>query len=158
MRVNSGDSLVVTSVQIEEAPPALGGSVKHGENAHERGELAGRQRPPLLHHQVRGARGLPARLVPFLSLPIAAGEERAAAFEGGAVEGHGDDHQQARHHQQGVSRAVGEQQPPVQLHVWGSSRDTEDVGGFCFFNLLGASPAVVSPCSGPWLRTDGVFK
>lgn len=114
MRVNSGDSLIMSSVQIEEAPPALGGSVQNRENAHERGELTGGQRPPLLHYQVRGPRGL---LVPLLRLPVAVGEECAAAFEGGAVEGHGDDHQQARHHEQGVSRAVSEQQSPVQFHV-----------------------------------------
>lgn len=119
MRVNCGHSLVVSSVQIEEAPPALHGPVQHREDAHERGELAGGHRPPLLHHQLRGARGLLARLVPVLRLPVAAGEERAAAFERGAVKGHGDDHQQARHDQQGVGRAVGEQQPPVQLHVHG---------------------------------------
>lgn len=120
MRVNSGDSLVMSSVQIEEAPPALGGPVQHREDAHERGELTGGQRPPLLHHQARGTRGLIARLVPRLRLPVAVGEQRAAAFEGGAVEGHGNDHQQARHHQQGVCRAVGEQQTPVQFHAWGS--------------------------------------
>lgn len=112
-----GDSLVMPSVQIEETPPALRRSVQHREDTHKGGELAGGQRPPLLHHQVRDVRRLPARLVAVLRPPVAAGEECAAAFERGAVEGHRHDHQQARHDQQGVSRAVGEQQPPVQLHA-----------------------------------------
>lgn len=44
--------IIVPSVQIEEAPPALRCSVQHRENTDEGGELAGRRRAPLLHHQV----------------------------------------------------------------------------------------------------------
>lgn len=145
MRVNSGDSLVMPSVEIEEAPPTLGCSVQHRENAHECGELTGGQRPPLLHHQVRRPRRLIARVLRLLRLPVAAREERAAAFEGGAVEGHGDDHQQARHHEQGVSRAVGEQQSPVQLHVkeWGATQGRERVSVCC--SGVSASPGQCVP-------------
>lgn len=107
----------MSSVQIEEGPPALRGPVQHREDAHEGGELAGCRRAPLPHHQV-GHVSLPTgHLSPVLRRPVAAGEEGAAAFEGGAAESHGDHRQQARRHREGVSRAVGQQQPPVQFHV-----------------------------------------
>lgn len=113
----SVDSLIVSSVQIKQAPPSLRCTVQHRENTDKSGELAGCRRPPLLHHQVRGVYRLSRQLGPVLGPPVAGGEECAAAFKCGAVESHGDDHQQARRHREGVSGAVGQQQPPVQLHV-----------------------------------------
>lgn len=50
--LDNSDSLVMPSVQIEEAPPALRGAVQHREDPHECGELAGGRRAPLLDHQV----------------------------------------------------------------------------------------------------------
>lgn len=117
------DSLVVPSVQIEEAPPALRCTVQHREDADKRGELAGSRRAPLLHHQVRDVPGLPRQLGSVLAPPVSGGEECAAAFESGAVESHGDDHQQARHDRQGVDRTVGQQQAPVQLHVTSQAKE-----------------------------------
>lgn len=113
-------SLVVPPVQIEEAPPALCSPVQHREDTDKRGELAGGRRAPLLHHQVGDIPRLPCsphQLGPVLGPPVAGGEECTAAFESRTIESHGDDHQQARHHRQGVGCAVGQQQPPVQLHV-----------------------------------------
>lgn len=109
--------VIMSSVQIEEAPPALRCTVQHREDTHKCGALAGSRWAPLLHHQVGDVSGLPRQLLPVLCPPVAGGEECAAAFERGAVESHGDDHQQTRHDGQGVSRAVSQQQPPVQLHV-----------------------------------------
>lgn len=113
----SVDSLVMSPMQIKEAPPALRCTVQHRENTDECGELAGSRWAPLLHHQVRDVSRLPRQLDPVLGPPVARGEERAAAFKSGAVESHGHHHQQARHDRQGVSRTVGQQQPPVQLHL-----------------------------------------
>ncbi len=96
----------MSSVQIEEAPPALRCAVQHRENTDKCGELAGCRRAPLLHHQVRDVSWLPRQLSSALRLPVAGGEECATAFKRGAVKSHGDDHQQARHNRQGVSRAV----------------------------------------------------
>lgn len=96
----------MSSVQIEEAPPALRGAVQHRENTDKCGELAGCRWAPLLYHQVRDVSGLPSQLGTVLCPPVAGGEECAAAFKSGAVESHGDDHQQARHDGQGVSRTV----------------------------------------------------
>lgn len=115
---SSGDSLVMPPMQIEEASPPLRSSVQHRENAHERDELTRCERPPLLHHQVTELSGLLRRqrgLV--LGPPVAGGEEGAAAFESGAVQSHGDDHEQSRREREGVNRTVGQQQPPVQLHL-----------------------------------------
>lgn len=111
------DSLVVSSVQIKQAPPSLRCTVQHRENTDKSGELAGCRRTPLLHHQARRVSRLPRHLGRVLGPPVAAGEECAAAFKCGAVQSHGDDHQQARRHREGVSGAVGQQQPPVQFHV-----------------------------------------
>lgn len=83
----------MSSVQIEEAPPSLRSAVQHRENAHKCGELTGRRWAPLLHHQVRGARRLAAQLGLVVRPPVAAGEECAAAFEGGAVQRHGHHHE-----------------------------------------------------------------
>lgn len=96
----------MSSVQIEEAPPALRRSVQHRENTDKRGELAGCQWAPLLHHQVRDVSRLARLFWRVFGLPVAGGEKCAAAFKSGAVESHGDDHQQTRHDRQGVSRAV----------------------------------------------------
>ena len=110
------DSLIVSPMQVEQTPPALRCPVQHRENTHERGELAGGEWPPLLHHQLGDVPRLLRRLGPALGPPVAGGEEGAAAFESGAVESHGHDHQQPRRDRQGVDRTVGQQQPPVQLH------------------------------------------
>lgn len=68
--VAQGNSLVMSSMQIEEAPPALRSSVQHRENAHKRGELASCRRPPLLHHQVIYGSGHARRLHPLIGPPV----------------------------------------------------------------------------------------
>lgn len=113
----SADSLIVPSVQIKQAPPSLRCTVQHRENTDKSGELAGCRWTPLLHHQVRAVSRRSRQLGWVLGPPVAGGEECAAAFESGAVESHGDDHQQTRRHREGVSGAVGQQQPPIQLHI-----------------------------------------
>lgn len=119
VRVSCADSLVVPPVQIEEASPPLRGPVQHRENAHERDELARGERPPLLHHQVAELSGLLRQLGLVFGPPVAGGEEGAAAFQSGAVQSHGDDHEQSRREREEVNRTVGQQQPPVQLHLRG---------------------------------------
>lgn len=104
-----GDSLVMLSMQIEEAPPALRSSVQHRENAHKSGELAGCRRPPLLHHQVIHDSRRARRLHLLIRPPVSTGKEGAAAFESGTVQSHRDHHQQARRYREGVSRAVRQQ-------------------------------------------------
>lgn len=145
-------SLVVSSVQIKQAPPSLRCTVQHRENTDKRGELAGCGRTPLLHHQLGGVLRLPRRLGPVLGPPVARGEECAAAFERGAVKSHGDDHQQARRHREGVSGAVGQQQSPVQLHVRNEMKTT-----LCRFHaVMKRPPASAQPalflCNGPRWR------
>lgn len=103
----SVNSLVMSSVQIEQTPPALRRPVQHRENANKCGKLAGRRWAPLLYHQVRDVSRLPSQLGTVFRLPVAGGEECATAFKSGAVESHRDDHQQARHDGQGVSHTVG---------------------------------------------------
>lgn len=93
-------------VQVEEAPPSLRSAVEHRENPHERGELTGCGRAPLLHHQVRDVCGLAGRPGRVLCSPVPGGEECASAFERGAIERHGDDHEETRYHREGVSRAM----------------------------------------------------
>lgn len=100
------DSLVMSSVQIKEAPPSLRSAVQHRENAYKCGELTGRRWAPLLHHQMRDVCRLAGQLGLVICLPVSGGEECAAAFKRGAVESHGDDHEQTRHNREGVGRAM----------------------------------------------------
>lgn len=87
------DSLVVSSVQIKEAPPSLRSAVQHRENAHKCGELTGCRWAPLLHHQMGDVCGLAGQLGLVICLPVSGGEECASAFERGAVESHGHHHE-----------------------------------------------------------------
>lgn len=96
----------MSSVQIEEAPPALDCAIEHRENTHKCGELTRCRWAPLLYHKMRDVSRLLGHLGTVLRPPVAAGEECAAAFESGAVERDGDDHKQARYDRQDVSRAV----------------------------------------------------
>ena len=104
-------------MEVEEAPPALRGAVQHREDPHERCELTGGRRAPLLHHQMGHVPGLSRQLTAVLGPPVSRGEQSATPFERGAVQRQGDDHQEPRHHQQGVGCAVSQQQPSIQLHV-----------------------------------------
>ena len=110
-------SLVMPSMEIEEAPPALRGAVQHREDPHKRSELAGGRRAPLLHHQMRNVPRLSRQLTAVLSHPVSRREKSTTPFKRRAVESQGDDHQEPRHHQQGVGCAVSQQEPPIQLHV-----------------------------------------
>ena len=87
------DSLVMSSVQIKEAPPSLRSAIQHSENAYKCGELTGCRWAPLLHHQMRDVRGLASHLGRVFCPPVSGGEECATAFKRGAVESHGNDHE-----------------------------------------------------------------
>lgn len=150
----SADLLVMSSVQIEEAPPALRGAVQHRENTHKCGELTGCRWAPLLYHQVRNISLLSRQLGPGLCPPVAGWEECAAAFKRGAIESHGDDHQQTRHDRHGVSRAVRQQQPPVQLHV--QSDATKSIHDVNKMRSNVGTPPFISHVTVH--RADGVFK
>lgn len=128
----SADSLVVSAVQIKQTPPSLRCAVQHRKNTHKRGELTGSRWTPLLHHQLRAVSRRSRRLGSVRCRPVTGGKECAAAFESGAVESHGDDHQQTRRHAERVSGAVGQQQPPVQLHGGYQARKAVTVEIFAF--------------------------
>ncbi|TRZ02276.1 hypothetical protein DNTS_020292 [Danionella cerebrum] len=79
--------------KIEEAPPALHGSVQHREHTDERGELTGGRWTPLPHHEMTDFSGSSTAKRKVLRPPKSLAKQRAPSLERGSVKGERNDRQ-----------------------------------------------------------------